>query len=50
MFLSTSSKLPPGLLTWTAFIFDMIFASRIYMGGNAGVNAERKIMRCGRSW
>jgi hypothetical protein len=24
MFLSTSSKLPPGLLTWTAFIFDMV--------------------------
>src|SRR6266852_2171195 len=34
MFLSTSSKLPPGLPTWTAFIFDMGTSSLIRVDGN----------------
>src|SRR5713226_5128846 len=34
MFLSTSSKLPPALPTWTAFIFDMGTSSLIRVQGN----------------
>src|SRR6266851_127947 len=34
MFLSTSSKLPPALPTWTAFIFDIAASSLIRVDGN----------------